>query len=88
MNDDWKLLRWEYVSDQCPEIQQKLDRDSEQTEYGINFYEFINCSDGLEDLASNWWNSLSRDVQKKLILDRLQQLEESVNVLKNHATNY
>lgn len=73
------LLDWEYVCDQCPEIQQALEKKAFQSEYGINFFEFINTEEGLYLMAVDWWKNLSPERKKEIVNKRYNELLQYID---------
>lgn len=71
-------MQWNYVCEQSGEIQAEHGRVSRGAEYGMNFYEFIETHDGLEDMARRWWAEMSVEVKIGLLRDRKEQLEEEL----------
>lgn len=78
MNQGWTVLRWGHVCDQAPGVRQALDEASSQAEYGVNFFEFIHTTEGLEKHAQEWWDSLSADEQKTLLANRVKELKDAL----------
>ena len=70
MDLSWQLLDWEYVCDQAPDIQIAFYDADLSAEYGVNFQEFIDTTEGLEAGAQKWWNSLDIDRKKELLAER------------------
>lgn len=82
MSDNWRLLDWENVCEQAPAIQRAHDKADCLSEYGRNFYEFINTAQGLNTLAQEWWDSLAPARKRELIADRICRLRDLLDLLE------
>jgi hypothetical protein len=75
MHNGWRALSWEYVCDQAPGIETARETAAAGTEYGINYYEFINTAEGLGKYANEWWDGLQKEERRRMLVDRVAELE-------------
>lgn len=82
MSDNWKLLDWEYVCDQSPQVQSHYEDVNFHSEDGLNYYEFIYTNNGLEKKVQEWWDSLTPVRKRELIAERIITLKNQLERLE------
>jgi len=60
----------------CWAVSQAHEKDSDQAEYGVNWYEWININDHIvHRLVGEWWDTLTAEEQHKFLADKRNQLQ-------------
>jgi hypothetical protein len=75
-------IDFDHACELCPDVCALHERDSHYSEYGINFFEFINTDDRVYGLLTAWWNTLPKERQHELIDNQILALNEQLAQLQ------
>ena len=78
----WRLLDWEYVCDQSPEIQALYTERGASEEYGLNWFEFVHTAEEAYDMVKKWWKELPEKTQRDMLSKRLEELRGIVGKIE------
>lgn len=77
-------MDFEYLCDQCPEVQEEYDREYNSAEYGLNWYEFINTTPyNLRAMVEKWWyNDLTLQRRNEIVNARYKEFKDKFEGLQ------
>ena len=83
-NFHWSVaLSLEDVCDRCHAVELAWDRASDQAEYGISWYEFINASDQVREMLDKWWETVPAADKQMMLDDAIKRFEQKLAMLKD-----
>ena len=80
----WNLVYGlEEAADKVPKIHEKHEWDSFQSEYGTNWYEYINTNEEIiYPLIDEWWKTIPHEEKMRLLKDQLIIAENKASYLR------
>lgn len=75
-------IDYEWACDQCPEVRAAHDKANRQAEYGVNWYEFINITQGLDAMLERWWRSLDTNRKHEMLDKSIADCESKLEQLR------
>jgi len=87
VKDGYRLIDWPYVCDQSPLIQAAHEEASDDAEYSVDFYEFINRAGGLQKMAEQWWMEQPWERRIELLRDKKRDLLAHITAIEQEIVS-